>query len=150
MPAKAAALRPLHNLASPPSRDHFGTLTVLPEGAFLDLPTSLTPERLAANVHPTSPSDPGILLLVWRELAVTTFQELPSVGLKALGVLRPPGWLSGAKHLTLDFSSAHDLRVMRYSPTLGSALKTPVCFFPSLSDPSAAHLLSLSLSKIDK
>ena len=51
-----------------------------------------------------------------------------------------PEWLS---HLTLDFSSGHDLRVLGSSPMLGSVLSGILS--GSLSLPLALPLLMLSL-----
>ena len=57
------------------------------------------------------------------------------------------------KRLTLGFSSGHDLRVVRSSPTLGSALSgesLSPCPCPSPCALSLSHVLSLSLSQINK
>ena len=65
--------------------------------------------------------------------------------------LGAPGWLS---QLSVDFSSGHDLRVMKLSPASGSALNMEPAwdaFSLSSSAPSpSSHALShsLSLSKI--
>ena len=50
------------------------------------------------------------------------------------------------KHLTLGFGSGHDLKVMRLSPTLGSAQSLLVPLSPSLPHPHLceyAHILSI-------
>jgi len=47
------------------------------------------------------------------------------------------------EHLTLDFSSDHDLRVLRWSPTVGSALsRESAGNSPSALPPTLAGLLS--------
>ena len=58
-------------------------------------------------------------------------------------------WMAqSVRHLTVDFTSGHDLMVLRSSPTLGSRLGVKPAYY-SLS-PSALHArtyaLSLSLS----
>jgi len=50
------------------------------------------------------------------------------------------------KHLTLDFGSGHDLRVVRSSPALGSVLAVGPAW-DSLSAPPPLLSLSLSFAK---
>ena len=63
-------------------------------------------------------------------------------------------WLKGFKHLTLDFSSGHDLRVMRFSPesdTEWSLHETVSLLLPLPPNPcSHTCLLSLSLKTTKK
>ena len=53
------------------------------------------------------------------------------------------------KHLTVDFSSVHDLRVIRSSPTSGSVLSTESAGLSPFAPPSVPSL-SLSLAGITK
>ena len=66
--------------------------------------------------------------------------------IKTRGTSGVPGWL-GRLSVRLDFSSGHDLRVMRWSPASGSELGMEPA---SDSPPSAPHHLSLPLSKNQK
>ena len=66
--------------------------------------------------------------------------------LKLEALLGVRGWL-GRLSVQLDFSSGHDLRVMRWSPAPGSELGMEPA---SDSPPSAPHHLSLPLSKNQK
>ena len=61
-----------------------------------------------------------------------------------------PGWLSGLSDQTLDFSSGHDLLIMRLSLKLGSTLSVePAWDSLSLSHfPFPTHAFSLSKRKI--
>ena len=57
------------------------------------------------------------------------------------------------KHLTLDFGSGHDLKVLELSPTLGSALSGESALGSlsfSHSHCTHAHVLSLSLSQLNQ
>ena len=65
-------------------------------------------------------------------------KPLPPLSYKN-ATLGEPGWLSWLKHLTLDFGSSHDLRVVRSSPILGSTLSKESAWDSSSPSLSAHH-----------